>query len=447
MHDAWCPDSSPQLRLRARQLAGQITADPQPQVLRQLCGDRLLDHLSLKQLTEQLRLLWRQNGQVAWLEPLQATARNVGAIDAITVRQRRIRLHLTLELEEEGRIADFSGQGESFETDFASVLRSLKGLRGEVGLCCWELNADGPREVLSHQPERAFSVASLYKLYILGALVRAARWEELLRLSEATRSFPTGLLHHWPEGCSLSAHSLATLMISLSDNTAAEVLLQHLGKTAVEEMVGEMGHSNPGLLRPLLSSLDHLRLKSEPSSQRCANYLAQDDQGRRAFLAELAQMPRQNIGIPSAPAELEVGWWAAPADLCRALAWLSGSSQAKEILQVNPGVPVHRGRWNSFAFKGGSEPGVLAAGWLLEHWDGRIYTLAAAWNNDREVVQESRFFALMENLLWLLPEGQVGPGADSLFPISSPSRPWWSRFFPPWQNRQEQANASQKGPA
>ncbi len=429
--------------MRARQLAGQITADPQPQFLQQVCSQRLLGLLPLKQLAAQLRALWRQNGNVLWLEPLHVTAQNIGVFDAITVRQRRIRINLTLELE--GQIADFSCNAESFERDFASVLESLKGLGGEVGVCCWELNSEGPRELFSHQPERAFSVASLYKLYVLGAIVKSARWEDSLVLSQATRSFPTGILHHWPDGCPLTVQSLTTLMISLSDNTAAEVLLQHLGKPLVEEMIAEMGHSNPALLSPLLSSLDHLRLKSD--AERCPSFLAQEIPGRRAMLEELAQLPRSRVGIPSGPTHLEVGWWATPADLCRALAWLSNSSQARQTLQVNPGLPVNRARWVGFGFKGGSEPGALGAAWLLEHADGRLYTLAAAWNNAVDGVQESRFFSLLENLLWLLPEGNIGPDSDSLFPMSWQTRPWWSRFFPAWRNRQEQANPSQNGPS
>lgn len=428
-HDAWRPHDHPQLTLRARQLAGQIASDPQPQLLQQLCSERLLGHLPLKQLAAQLRALGRQNGNVVWLEPLHVTARNLGVFDAITVRQRRIRISLTLELEVDARIADFSCQAEPFQKDFVSVLETLKGLAGEVGLCCWELSADGSREVFSYQPERAFSVASLYKLYVLGAIVKSANWDESLALTEATRSFPTGLLHHWPEGCPLTVQSLATLMISLSDNTAAEVLLQHLGKASVEEMVKQMGHSDPTLMTPLLSGLDHLRLKSDPAAERCPRFLALDDQGRRAMLEELTQLPRLSVGIPAGPTQLAVGWWATPADLCRALAWLSKSSQARQILQVNPGLPVNRARWVGFGFKGGSEPGALAASWLLEHADGRLYTLAAAWNNPRDGVQESRFFSLLENLLWLLPEGHIGPDSDSLFPISWQNRPWWSRFF------------------
>jgi hypothetical protein len=307
------------------------------------------------------------------------------------------------------------------------------------------LNGDGHREIMNHQSERAFSVASLYKLYLLGALVQSDNWSQTLTLSEATRSFPTGLLHHWPDGCPLTVHSLATLMISLSDNTAAEILLQHLGKPLVEEMIAEMGHSEPALMRPILSSLDHLRLKSEPEAKRCQKFQALDTLGRREMLEELDKLSRSKVGIPSRPTHLEVGWWASPADLCRALAWLSRSSQARQILQVNPGLPVNRARWVGFGFKGGSEPGALAAAWLLEHSGGSVFTLAATWNNPREGVAESRFFALLENLLWLLPEGRIGPDSDSLFPMSWQTRPWWSRFFPAWRNRQEQANPSQNG--
>ncbi|MBT9584105.1 serine hydrolase [bacterium] len=417
LHSAWNPVDYPRLSLRLGQLAGQLCHRPQSDVLRDLFSDSLQRHRTIEQLACQLRTIWLQNGKIVWLEPLHVSAENMGVATALTVRNRRLKISLTLELEPAGRITEYSCQSDTLEPDFDSILQSLKGLPGQVGLCCWELTSEGPREVISYQPEQPLSVASAYKLYVLGALAKGSMWQDSVTLTESVRSFPTGLLQHWPAGCPLSVQSLAALMISLSDNTAAEVLLHHMGKQRVESGLAEMGHSKPELLTPLLSSLDHLRLKSDPTAAHCEKFLRLDEPGRRHLLIELAKLPRNSLAIPSTPTQLEVGWWATPADLCRALAWLSRFPQACQVLQINPGLPLSRCRWSSIGFKGGSEPGVLAASWLLEHCDGRVYVLGAAWNNPRDVIREAPFFGLLESLIWLLPEGQIGPDRHSLYPV------------------------------
>ena len=417
LHAAWNPQDYPRLSLRMGQLAGQLCNNPQPDRLRDLFADSLMRHRTLQQLAAQLRAIWQQNGKVVWLEPLHVIAENIGVASALTVRNRRVKINLTLELEPAGRITEYSCQADALEPDFDSILQALQSLPGQAGLCCWELTPEGPREVISYQPEQPLSVASAYKLYVLGALAKSSIWDETVVLTESARGFPSGLIQHWPAGCPLTVHSLAALMISLSDNTAAEVLLDRLGKQRVEAGLAEMGHSKPELLTPILSSLDHLRLKSDPAAAHCQKFLRLDEAGRRDLLTELAKVPRSGLAIPSTPTQLEVGWWAAPADLCRALVWLSSFPQACQVLQVNPGLPLSRCRWSSIGFKGGSEPGVLAASWLLKHCDGRVYALGAAWNNPLDAVSEAHFFGLLESLIWLLPDGQIGPDRHSLYPI------------------------------
>src|SRR5690606_39753601 len=43
-------------------------------------------------------------------------------------------------------------------------------------------------------------------------------------------SLPTGILQEWPVGTPMTIQSLATLMISISDNTATDVLLRVAGR-------------------------------------------------------------------------------------------------------------------------------------------------------------------------------------------------------------------------
>lgn len=111
------------------------------------------------------------------------------------------------------------------------ALEAFRGLSGRVGL--W-VERDG-RPVLALEEDTPLAVASAFKLLVLAALreeVEAGRraWDEVVRLEEAWKSLPSGLLQGWPEGSPLTLHTLAALMISLSDNTATDALIALLGR-------------------------------------------------------------------------------------------------------------------------------------------------------------------------------------------------------------------------
>ncbi len=45
-------------------------------------------------------------------------------------------------------------------------------------------------------------------------------WDEVVTLAAGRKSLGSGILQTWPDGSPLTLHTLATLMISRSDNTA-----------------------------------------------------------------------------------------------------------------------------------------------------------------------------------------------------------------------------------
>ena len=87
-------------------------------------------------------------------------------------------------------------------------------------------------------------------------------------------------------------------------------------------------------------------------------------------------------GDPLQPDEIE--WFASPMDLCRAIALLSvkgdtpGLEPLTDVLTLNPGVPGPDGVWSRIYFKGGGEPGLVAAAWLVEAPDGRRFALTGS---------------------------------------------------------------------
>ena len=63
-------------------------------------------------------------------------------------------------------------------------------------------------------------------------------------------------MHTWPEGSPLTLHTAAVLLVSLSDNTAADLLLAELGRDRVEASLDGAGVGKHPMLRPFLSTLE-----------------------------------------------------------------------------------------------------------------------------------------------------------------------------------------------
>ena len=74
----------------------------------------------------------------------------------------------------------------------------------------------------------------------------------------------------------------------------------------------------------------------------------------------------------------------------------------RDILTINPGVPFNTSVWKSVAFKGGSEVGVLAFGWVLERDDGPTFTTTGGVNNPEKALSEEAIIATASSAFSLL---------------------------------------------
>ena len=82
-------------------------------------------------------------------------------------------------------------------------------------------------------------LASMFKLFVLGALahqITAGRvsWTRELTVTDALKSPGSGSLQDDPDGTRLSVQQTAAMMISISDNTAADMLIRLAGRSAVQ---------------------------------------------------------------------------------------------------------------------------------------------------------------------------------------------------------------------
>ena len=157
----------------------------------------------------------------------------VGQDKVVTIRYT---LQVEGEVLDQGELSYLHGH-RNLIPGLEEALEAFRGLSGRVGL--W-VERDG-RPVLALEEDTPLAVASAFKLLVLAALreeVEAGRraWDEVVRLEEAWKSLPSGLLQGWPEGSPLTLHTLAALMISLSDNTATDALIALLGRERLEAL-------------------------------------------------------------------------------------------------------------------------------------------------------------------------------------------------------------------
>ncbi len=91
-----------------------------------------------------------------------------------------------------------------------------------------------------------FSTASVFKVFVLADLLR--RFDEgrldpaaRVELKDADRSTGSGVLQYLGEGVAPTLRDYARLMITISDNTAADVLFERLGPDSIADTVSWLG--------------------------------------------------------------------------------------------------------------------------------------------------------------------------------------------------------------
>ena len=263
--------------------------------------------------------------------------------------------------------------------DPAAALNTFKGLPGHVSLVI----ESGGAVMQSVNADEPLAVGSAFKLAVLAAIKKRAdahemSWTQLAQVHEQWKSLPSGILQTWPDGAPLTLYSVAALMISQSDNTAADLALRTVGRTAVEAE----GPRN----EPFLTTREAFILKDPANAQSLAAWRKGNAAARRALLATLDAKPLPNVSIFSGGViSQDIEWFFSVRDLCGLMAQVA----SLPLMSINPGV-ADPSRWARVAYKGGSEPGVLNLTTQVTTRRGKTYCVSATWN-DSKPLDEGRF--------------------------------------------------------
>ena len=307
------------------------------------------------------------------------------------------------------RISSMTPQDDTPE----KILDDLAALPGTAGIGVYRLAEDRPQPVLGWKADMPMAVGSTFKLYVLSALAREIRegrrnWDDIVPLQR--RSVPSGQMQDWPENAPVTLQTLATMMISISDNTATDTLMRLLGREALAAEVIASGHSVPERTLPLLTTVELFALKSGDPA-RIAAYSAADRAGRAALLEQWApSLVRERVDgaklAGSEPVAIDsIEWFASAGDIARLFQRLRDLDDPTvlKILAANPALPQEeREYWSYTGYKGGSEAGVLNLSWLLADASGDWYVVSASWNDPAKPLDNTRLELLAMRILGML---------------------------------------------
>ncbi|MCC3266027.1 serine hydrolase [Arthrobacter gengyunqii] len=378
-------------------------------------ADVILSELSAEQLAE---VLEQVRSERPWT-PINVNAAGTQGIFTLQSGAGEL-MDLQLSVDEAGMINGiFFGPGTPVRTPAASwdeVETGVASLPDGSGLAVYRV-ADGTA-ILDVDADTAKPVGSIFKLYVLVAVSDAVAagtlsWDAKLTVTDDLRSLPSGELQDAPAGTAVTVREAAQKMIAISDNTATDLLMNAVGRPAVEQALSDAGHADPDRNTPFLSTRELFQLGWGVEESVRGQWEEADDDGRRALLQTL---PDGVLDIPAAAVttpvwQQDLDWFATAEDLMRAhlalqdRATTDAGAPLRDILGANNGLNLEiGGDWSYIGFKGGSAPGVMAGSWYLERSDGERFVVVqqGASASPEEVADPMAFFGPAQDGIALL---------------------------------------------
>jgi hypothetical protein len=277
------------------------------------------------------------------------------------------------------------------EDNLDTILSDLKELSGELSISVIKNNQE---KVFSYHDQKKLAVGSTFKLHVLKKLydqLEAAdkNWSQVVELEERNKSLASGILQDWPSGTPMTLRSLSNLMISRSDNTATDHLIDYIGRDKLEAGLNERN-------LPFLTTREFFVLKFSDPDQLREEYLNSNLEGKREILAELSGRSLENIAVGNKPILIEdLEWYFSTEELAELIYELKDAPEIK----INPGL-VAKNNYYLAGYKGGSEPGVLQFTHLLQKTEAAdIYAVSITFNNKEEAVDEQKAAQLTSRLI------------------------------------------------
>lgn len=320
----------------------------------------------------------------------------------VTVNDKPLRLSVDMATDARGLIAGLLLQPTGLKTpaaptSWSGVNSMIHSVAPQVHFLVAAVHGNTCQPIHAIDATTQAPLGSAFKLYVLDALARAiaagkVRWDQPLTVTSQVKSLPSGTLQNDAVGTKVSVQQVATDMIAISDNTAANMLITLLGRHSVEAATRAAGMADPALDVPFLTTRELFVLKLHDWPTLAQRYLALDAAGRQALLVHTVdRVPLSTLPLSGWTGPRDVGsleWFASPTDICHVFASLAALARQPSlaplagILAHNPGgLNLNPGQWRPVWFKGGSEPGVLTLNYLATSRTGQAYVASVLTAN------------------------------------------------------------------
>lgn len=282
-------------------------------------------------------------------------------------------------------------QNTATYSSFPQVILALRALPGQTSLLVTRMAGQKWTDVAVLNPDAKLAAGSSFKLAILAELQAQIlagkwRWNSMITLQDADKSLPSGTLQNEPSGGQYTLQKLAEAMVSVSDNTAADLLLRTVGRSGVEARLAEA---------PMLSTRELFALKNPANFALLTDYRAAATvQARRAVILRAAAAPLPTSGALTLALDAE--WHVSARRLCA----MMNSVAALPLTRLNPGV-ADPADFFRVSYKGGSDRGVLNLTTQVVNRKGETSCVSVSWNDARDV-SFAQFAPLVQATLQLL---------------------------------------------
>lgn len=325
---------------------------------------------------------------------------------ALTLESSQRALLTTVSVDEDGKIEvllfqpDTAGEPPSITNDeemdaaFDELGGTTQVVVGDVkdGACTVTHTSEGVPDGGEPAPS-----GSVFKLLVLAAVADAVEagdlaWDDELTITDEVKSLPSGTLQNEDAGSKVTVRDAAEGMISISDNTATDLLIDAVGQKALAAAAKEAG-------------IDADQFLPVPTTRQLFQLGWQVDDGVRKDWADAKTEADRKKVLDGLPAKLDVepkavttpvwkdgvDWMLTGQQVCTLHAQLQADAgeaygkPVRDILTKNPGGEKPEGV-DYQGFKGGSVPGVLATSYYLES-DGAGKVLVVQTASDKPVDQ------------------------------------------------------------